>query len=102
MNEDGKLKVSKERKVVKLTSNNNDSDLKLKQLRAKFDKEYQKVKDMNKEDLQTLRHEMEDTEFDNLGGRNMAKGLLMMIDDHDTKLFTLEMMMKKGLLKVSL
>lgn len=94
------IKYASAKTSVPLYSTAKSSHLDLAELKAAFETEYDTVKGMSKEQLTELRHEMQNTEFTELGSEALIHGLLSIIDDHDTKKLTLKMMLARGLLKV--
>jgi hypothetical protein len=94
------IKYASAKTTVPLYSTAKTSHLDLAGLKAAFETEYDTVKGMNTDQLTELRHEMQNTEFTELGSDALIHGLLSLIDDHDTKKLTLKMMLVRGLLKV--
>lgn len=94
------IKYASAKTTVPLYSTAKASHLDLAGLKAAFETEYDTVKGMSADQLTELRHEMQNTEFTELGSEALIYGLLSLIDDHDTKKLTLKMMLARGLLKV--
>lgn len=94
------IKYASAKTTVPLYSTAKTSHLDLAGLRAAFETEYDTVKGMNADQLTELRHEMQNTEFTDIGSEALIHGLLSLIDDHDMKKLTLKMMLARGLLKV--
>ena len=94
------IKYASAKTTVPLYSTAKSSHLDLAGLKAAFETEYDTVKAMTADQLTELRHEMQNTEFTELGSEALIHGLLSLIDDHDTKKLTLKMMLVRGLLKV--
>ena len=94
------IKYASAKTTVPLYSNAKSSHLDLASIKAAFDTEYDTVKAMTAEQVTELRHEMQNTEFSDIGSDALIHGLLSLIDDHDTKKLTLKMMLVRGLLKV--
>lgn len=94
------IKYASAKTTVPLYSSAKASHLDLASIKAAFDTEYDTVKAMTADQLTELRHEMQNTEFTELGSEALMHGLLSLIDDHDTKKLTLKMMLVRGLLKV--
>jgi hypothetical protein len=94
------IKYASAKTTVPLYSTAKTSHLDLAGIKLAFDTEYDTVKAMTADQLTELRHEMQNTEFTELGSEALMHGLLSLIDDHDTKKLTLKMMLARGLLKV--
>jgi hypothetical protein len=94
------IKYASAKTTVPLYSSAKASHLDLAGLKLAFDTEYDTVKAMTADQVTELRHEMQNTEFTELGSEALIHGLLSIIDDHDTKKLTLKMMLARGLLKV--
>lgn len=94
------IKYASAKTTVPLYSTAKSSHLDLAGIKLAFDTEYDTVKAMTADQLTELRHEMQNTEFTELGSEALMHGLLSLIDDHDTKKLTLKMMLARGLLKV--
>jgi hypothetical protein len=94
------IKYASAKTTVPLYSSAKSSHLDLASIKSAFDTEYDAIKAMTTEQVTELRHEMQNTEFSELGSEALIHGLLSLIDDHDTKKLTLKMMLARGLLKV--
>jgi hypothetical protein len=95
------IKYASAKTTVPLYSTAKTSHLDLAGLKVAFETEYDTVKGMSADQLTELRHEMQNTEFTEIGSEALIHGLLSLIDDHDTKKLTLKMMLARGLLKVN-
>lgn len=94
------IKYASAKTTVPLYSSAKASHLDLAGIKLAFDTEYDTVKAMTADQVTELRHEMQNTEFTELGSEALIHGLLSIIDDHDTKKLTLKMMLARGLLKI--
>lgn len=94
------IKYASAKTTVPLYSSAKASHLDLAGIKLAFDTEYDTVKAMTADQVTELRHEMQNTEFTELGSETLIHGLLSIIDDHDTKKLTLKMMLARGLLKI--
>ena len=94
------IKYASAKTTVPLYSSAKASHLDLASIKSAFDTEYDTVKAMTADQVTELRHEMQNTEFTELGSEALIHGLLSIIDDHDTKKLTLKMMLARGLLKI--
>ena len=94
------IKYASAKTTVPLYSSAKASHLDLASIKSAFDTEYDTVRTMTADQVTELRHEMQNTEFTELGSEALIHGLLSLIDDHDTKKLTLKMMLARGLLKV--
>lgn len=94
------IKYASAKTTVPLYSTAKTSHLDLLSLKTAFNTEYDAIKGMSTDQLLELRHEMQNTDFTELGSEALIHGLLSLIDDHDIKKLTLKMMLVRGLLKV--
>lgn len=94
------IKYASSKTMVPLFSTDKSNHLDLSTLRDAFQSSYKTVTGMSSDELTKLRHDMLNTEFNEMGADSIITGLLYMLDDCDTKKLTLRMMLAKGELKI--
>ena len=72
----------------------------LKAMKKVFTTEYDRLMQASAEEVNTLRNEMLNAEFSQLGADSVVNGLLPMIDDHDFKKLVLKSLLVSGKLNV--
>jgi hypothetical protein len=99
MNESGRLNVITDEpapSIVKLNTPVNKAQIKLRTFRQNFEKELVEMRRKTPLQIQTLKAELANIEFAEIGNKNIMAGLLELIDDHELKLLTIEKMLKHG------
>jgi hypothetical protein len=94
------IKYASSKTMVPLFSTDKSNHLDLATLRDAFQSSYKTVTGMSSDELTKLRHDMLNTEFNEMGADSIITGLLYLLDDCDTKKLTLRMMLAKGELKI--
>ena len=87
--------------MVSIRTPENKAQLKLKRVRTKFEKEYEKVKSMTLKQRNEFRDKVNATEFKDLGSKDMVKALLTIVDDKETKKLVIEYMLKEGMITLN-
>ena len=99
LNESGKLNVVTDEpmpNIVKLNNPVNKAQIKLRAFRQNFEKQLVEMRRKTPLQIQTLRAELANIEFAEIGNKNIMAGLLELVDDHELKLLTIEKMLKHG------
>jgi len=99
MNESGRLNVITDEPVpsiVKLNTPANKAQIKLRAFRQNFERQLAEMRRRTPLQIQTLRSELANIEFAEIGNKNIMAGLLELVDDHELKLLTIEKMLKSG------
>ena len=99
LNESGKINVVTEEQgpsIVKLNTPANKAQIKLRSFRQNFEKQLAEMRRKTPLQMQTLKSELANIEFAEIGNKNIMAGLLELVDDHELKLLTIEKMLKYG------
>lgn len=99
MNESGRLNVITDEpgpSIVKLNTPANKAQIKLRAFRQNFERQLAEMRRRTPLQIQTLRAELSNIEFAEIGNKNIMAGLLELVDDHELKLLTIEKMLKSG------
>ncbi len=99
LNESGKINVVTEEQgpsIVKLNTPVNKAQIKLRSFRQNFEKQLAEMRRKTPLQIQTLKAELANIEFAEIGNKNIIAGLLELVDDHELKLLTIEKMLKHG------
>lgn len=99
MNESGRLNVITDEpgpSIVKLNTPANKAQIKLRAFRQNFERQLAEMRRRTPLQIQTLRAELANIEFAEIGNKNIMAGLLELVDDHELKLLTIEKMLKSG------
>jgi hypothetical protein len=99
LNESGKINVVTEEQgpsIVKLNTPTNKAQIKLRSFRQNFEKQLAEMRRKTPLQMQTLKSELANIEFAEIGNKNIMAGLLELVDDHELKLLTIEKMLKHG------
>lgn len=104
LNNTGNLQIATDEplpNIVKLNTPVNKAQIKIRNFRLNFEKQYAEMKKKTPADLQLLKSELDNIEFAEVGNRNIIKGLLELVDDTDLKMLTIEKMLKMGDITIS-
>lgn len=104
LNESGKINVVTEEQgpsIVKLNTPVNKAQIKLRSFRQNFEKQLAEMRRKTPLQIQTLKSELANIEFAEIGNKNIIAGLLELVDDHELKLLTIEKMLKHGEITLS-
>ena len=74
--------------------------LDLKAMKKVFTTEYDRLTQASAEEVNTLRNDMLNADFNQLGADAVVNGLLPMLDDHDMKKLVLKSLLVNGKLNV--
>ena len=99
LNESGNINVVTEEQgpsIVKLNTPVNKAQIKLRSFRQNFEKQLTEMRRKTPLQIQTLKSELANIEFAEIGNKNIMAGLLELVDDHELKLLTIEKMLKHG------
>lgn len=99
MNESGRLNVLTDEpthSIVKLNTPANKAQIKLRTFRQNFEKQLVEMRRKTPLQIQSLKAELANIEFAEIGNTNIMAGLLELIDDHELKMLTIEKMLKHG------